>query len=60
LVYDFINEFIRNKIELKQLEITDSEILSYFNLKSREHIEMNKWKESTLKKIRQILKNILN
>lgn len=60
LVYDFINEFIRDKRELKQLDITDAEILSYFNLKSREHIEMNKWTESTIKKIKQILKNILS
>ena len=60
LVYDFINEFIKEKIDLKQLEIRDSDIMSYFNLKSKEHVEMNNWSENTMKKIRQILKNILS
>lgn len=59
LVYDFINEFIKDKLELKQLDIKDPEIMSFLNSKSREHIEMNDWSESTVKKIKQILKNIL-
>jgi hypothetical protein len=59
LVYDFLNEFIKDKIELRQLDISDSEIMSFLNSKAREHIEMNEWTENTLKKIKQILKNIL-
>ena len=60
LVYDFLNEFINDKIQLKQLEIKDIDIMSFLNSKSREHIEMNEWTHNTLKKIRQILKNILS
>lgn len=59
LVYDFINEFIRDKLQLRQYDINDSEIMSFLNSKSREHIEINEWTESTIKKIKQILKNIL-
>ncbi len=59
LVQDFINEFIKDKIQLKQADIKDSEIMSFLNSKTREHIEMNDWSESTMKKIKQILKNIL-
>lgn len=33
--------------------------MSFLNSKTREHIEMNDWSESTMKKIKQILKNIL-
>jgi hypothetical protein len=60
LVYDFINEFIWEKFQLKQFEIKDSEIMSFFNSKAREYIEMNEWSDSTIRKIRQILKNILS
>ncbi len=60
LVYDFINEFIWEKMQLKQFEIKDSEIMSFFNSKAREYIEMHEWSESTIRKIRQILKNILS
>ena len=60
LVYDFLNEFIKEKIGLRQLEIKDSDIMSFLNSKSREHVEMNEWTENTLKKIKQILKNILS
>jgi hypothetical protein len=58
-VYDFINEFIRDKLQLRQYNINNSEIMSFLNSKSREHTEINEWRESTIKKIKQILKNIL-
>lgn len=60
LVRDFIDEFIQERYNLKQYMINDWDIMSYFNSKSREHIEINNWSENTLKKIRQILKNILS
>lgn len=60
LLRDFVNELIREKFDLRQSDLKDSEIMAYFNAKSREHLEINNWSESTTKKIRQILKNIVS
>jgi hypothetical protein len=60
LVKDFMDEVLQGKLALGQKELKDSELMSYFNSKSREHGEMLNWSESTIKKIRQIIKNMLS
>jgi hypothetical protein len=59
LFFDFLYEVYREKIIIGTLELNDSDISIFFNNKQRHDDSVAKWKEYTLKKLRNSYQNYM-
>ena len=59
LLSEFMNEVIKNKYEVQQYILSDSEITSFFNKKAQTYENVRNWKEYTIHKLAQVLRKIL-
>lgn len=60
LFRDFVDMFLYNKFVVNDYKISGIEVLNFLNNQAFMHPEINKWTESTLLKIKQILIKILH
>ncbi len=59
LFFEFMNEVYREKILLSELIVTDKDFSIFFIRKMEQSEQVNKWKEYTFYKLKQVYKRIL-
>ena len=59
LFFEFMNEVYREKILLSELVVTDKDFSIFFTRKMEQSEQVNKWKEYTFYKLKQVYKRIL-
>ena len=59
LFVEFMNEVYREKILLSELVVTDKDFSIFFTRKMEQSEQVNKWKEYTFYKLKQVYKRIL-
>lgn len=59
LLRDFMNEVYLEKLYMSQRTLNDADINLFFNHKAETDDDVAKWKDVTIKKIKQVIKKIL-
>lgn len=59
LIRELINEVYVDKLEIGQTIIDDGDLNVFFRRKAEEHEDVAKWKDVTVKKMKQVIKKIL-
>lgn len=59
LMRELVNEVYLDKLEIGQTMIDDGDLNVFFRRKAEEHEDVAKWKDVTIKKIKQVIKKIL-
>ncbi len=59
LFYEFMEEVIREKLVMGEHSLEDMDISLFFQRKADEDDNVSRWKEGTLKKLKEVIKNIL-
>lgn len=59
LIRELINEVYVDKLEIGQTIIDDGDLNVFFRRKAEEHEEVARWKDVTVKKMKQVIKKIL-
>lgn len=59
LIRELINEVYIDKLQIGQTIIDDGDLNVFFRRKAEEHEDVAKWKDVTIKKMKQVIKKIL-
>jgi len=59
LIRELINEVYVDKLEIGQMIIDDGDLNVFFRRKAEDHEDVAKWKDVTIKKMKQVIKKIL-
>ncbi|MEA3424038.1 MAG: DUF1819 family protein [Bacillota bacterium] len=59
LIRELINELYMDKLELGQSMIDDGDLNVFFRRKAETHEDVAKWRDVTIKKLKQVIKKIL-
>lgn len=59
LVYDFIVEVVGEKLESNYLHLEKKDINEFFLTKREQHEDIARWKDDTIKKLKQVILRIL-
>lgn len=59
LFYDFIHEVVKEKLAMGENSLEDMDFSLFFQRKAEEDDTVSSWKESTIRKLKDVIKNIL-